>query len=182
MIWYPDIAKAETYKALAHRVPQMREACVRAAIYAGYSELFDGLLILPGVVSNPYLVAEAERASNPQRFLSALRSRADELGIEMGSYSEVWKLVSVKDISFLRRSNCLVNSPSAGLVVGQFFEQGAVYNGIMADMDPLELFLMAPESWRPEGEYQVELDYKKWPSSFQRGHVIQMKRHYRVVV
>lgn len=163
LIWYPEIAKAETYKALAHRVPEMREACVRAAIYAGYSELFDELLLLPGVVPNRYLMAEAERTSNPQRFLSALKSRADELGIKMDSYSEVWKLVSVKDKSFLSRGNYLVKSPSVGVVVGQFFEQSAVYNGIMAETDKLELFLMAPESWRPEEETQVELNYKDWP-------------------
>ncbi|KAH9885374.1 hypothetical protein F4778DRAFT_799173 [Xylariomycetidae sp. FL2044] len=163
LIWYPEVAAADTYRALAHRVPEMREACIRAAIYAGYSDLFDELLLLPGAVPSRYLVAEAKRTKNPQRFVSALQLRADELGIDVDSYTENWKLVSVRDTNFLRRSNYLPKSPSKWSVFGQFFEQGAVYNGIMAVAEELELFLMAPESWRPDGGSNVELDYKNWP-------------------
>ena len=169
LIWYPDVASAETYRALAHRVPAMREACVRAAIYANYSNLFDELLLLDGVVPNPYLLTEAEMSSNPH-FLSALQSRADQLGVKMArstldSSSEPWKLVSVRNSSFLRRGQWLVNAPSTELVFGEFLEQGAVYNGVRAETDRLELFLMAPESWRPE-KGSVEVDYKEWPSNW----------------
>ena len=52
------------------------------------------------------------------------------------------------------------------MVNGEFEEQGAIYNGIRVDITQLELFLMTPDSWRPQGRYALELDYKDWPPSW----------------
>lgn len=169
LIWYPEVASPTTYEALAHRVPEMREACVRACIYANYSGSFDELLLLPGVVPNAFLLTEAARSSNPH-YVSALRSRAEELGrtmsrSELKPSSDEWKLFSVKDVSFLGRSDCISTSIHAGQVFGEFIVQGAAYNGIRAEVDQLELMLMIPESWRPERR-SVEMDYEEWPRSW----------------
>ncbi|KFA53907.1 hypothetical protein S40293_10040 [Stachybotrys chartarum IBT 40293] len=167
LIWYPDIARHETYLALAHRMPQMREACVRAAIYAGYVEVFDEILLLPGVVPNVYLHTEAKHSSNPH-FMSALQSRAKDLGLDNWSDPRghhPWKKISVREIAFLRKSNHLVPSPHMGLAYGDFIDQGAVYNETISHTDGLDLYLMVPESWRPE-KRSVELDYKDWPPNW----------------
>jgi hypothetical protein len=166
LIWYPDIAVESTYKALAHRVAEMREACLRAAIYADYHDLFDELLVLPGVTPNPFLMVEAEKSSNPH-FVSALQSRAEELGANMDRSAAIrlhqsYKLYSVKDPILVRTDWALANSASVELVSGELCEDEGMYNGVRADIHTLELFLIAPEAWRPE-ETIVELDYTNWP-------------------
>lgn len=81
-IWYPQRARPSTHRALADRVPAMREACVRAAIYTGDVPLFDDLMARPGTLPSAFLEAEAKESRDPH-FLSAIRSRAEELGINM---------------------------------------------------------------------------------------------------
>lgn len=46
-IWYPDVAKEDTYRALSQQYPQMRYQVARACAVAGYSNLYEELDILP---------------------------------------------------------------------------------------------------------------------------------------
>ncbi|KAL6860700.1 hypothetical protein ACO1O0_004734 [Amphichorda felina] len=173
LIWYPEFAAPETYRALAEKVPAMRGACARAAIYTGDVGLFDELMALPGVVPNPYLAAEAKQSNNPY-FCSALQSRAEDIGVSLlpsslgagGEPYEPWKLFSVRGSSVMMKWNGLPRSPSVRMVTGEFLEQEAVYNGTRAETTQLELFLMVPNSWRPQDRYALELDYKDWPPSW----------------
>ncbi|ERS96439.1 hypothetical protein HMPREF1624_07350 [Sporothrix schenckii ATCC 58251] len=48
-IWYPDVAREETYRALVRQYPQMRYAVGRACAVAGYAALYHELGLLPDV-------------------------------------------------------------------------------------------------------------------------------------
>lgn len=171
LIWYPEQARPATYRALANKVPAMREACVRAEIYADNIVLFDELFALPGVKPTPFLLYEAKKSgANSQYFISAINSRAEGLGISLlpadygpEVWHEHWKLVSMRDTFIAQTDFHLRRDPSVNMINGEFVEQGAVYNGIKADASDLELYLMAPEAWRPRDELSVEVDYENWP-------------------
>lgn len=173
-IWYPQRARPSTYRALADRVPAMREACVRAAIFTGDVALFDDLMARPGTLPSAFLEAEAKESRDPH-FLSAIRSRAKELGIDMkeanGSdqYVNPWKLYSVTGPIHMGpavTSWVMPQHPYANMVSGGFWDWDAMLNGSKADVSTLELFLMAPESWRPREPGHTELDYERWPHSW----------------
>lgn len=170
LIWHPDTAQPATYRALAHRVPEMREACVRAAIFTGDTALFDELLVLPDIVPSPFLMKQAEANANPH-FRTSLQARADELGVNLNPsadpskwnmFHDYWKRECVRTV----RTDWLASSPRSWLVMGEFLDGFAVYNGTRAETEMLEFFLMAPESWRSK-ERDVEVDYEKWPESWQ---------------
>ncbi|KAM7198758.1 hypothetical protein V8F20_006073 [Naviculisporaceae sp. PSN 640] len=48
-IWYPDVAREDTYRDLARRYPQMRYQVGRACAVAGYSVLYKELDLLPDI-------------------------------------------------------------------------------------------------------------------------------------
>lgn len=164
LIWYPNVAKPVVYKALAHKVPEMRESCARACIFAGFWHIFEEIIMLDGIVPNAPLMAEAEESCDP-RFASALQARAHELGLDISDpegKKPLWKMESVRGPSPTWRSIFLITEPNADSIFGQVWDQGAVYNGIQVDMDSLELYLMTPESWRSEKE-KIEHEYRTYP-------------------
>ncbi|KAG9258055.1 uncharacterized protein F5Z01DRAFT_692989 [Emericellopsis atlantica] len=132
-----------------HHVPGMREACLCAAIFADYRELFDELLVLPGVVPNYFLLEEAEKSSS-QHYVYIESS---------------YRLLSVKDRILLERSSSLATYPSVPRVWGDMWHNGTPYDGVGADADMLVLCLMAPEAWRPHQERFscIDLNYEEWP-------------------
>lgn len=58
-IWYPDIAREDTYRELAERYPSMRYQVGRACAAAGYVDLYKELCLLPDIS-----IAEEARESD----------------------------------------------------------------------------------------------------------------------
>lgn len=98
-IWFPDLAKADTYVRLARHRPDMRLQCARACIVGDYQDAFD----LIGPEPDHYLMCEAEHSPNPY-YAAYIQRKADEGGgdapsrIRGGNVSRLdsWKEIPIK--------------------------------------------------------------------------------------
>lgn len=146
MIWYPTWAHSTTYEELARRKPVMLPAVARACIRANYQSLWDKLDIVPSTE----LFAEAKAAPNT-RFLTDLNHRCDEqrlthLKAKMSESSstsftgdqpmelsgtELFPAVSPEDVQW---------------------DQEGPYDGYMAHVGAVDLFVCTPVAMRPSPE------------------------------
>lgn len=78
-IWYPDVAREDTYWDLARRYPQMRYQVGRACAVAGYSALYRELNLLPDI-------STAEEAQD-----SVMRGQRKDRGAGHGGSAEIFQ-------------------------------------------------------------------------------------------
>ncbi|KJZ69876.1 hypothetical protein HIM_10731 [Hirsutella minnesotensis 3608] len=177
LIWYPAIAQSATYMELTRRLPDMRPAVLRAAVFAKDRTLFDTMLDEFDVEPDPYVLAEAKSTDEDAQqsyFTRRLLARAEELGLQIESVSSdyaiqkwgahLWKRNSVYSGAYNgppRVGNWLYHFPD---VVGGTEEPG-IYNGVWADASAAELLASIPAEWRPKQDQSMALDYKTWPPS-----------------
>lgn len=144
-IWYPTLACKATYWKLVQLNPSMKPAAARACIVADYQFTYDRIDPDP----DPFLLREARDSTNPHYLQDIERkvSQLDDTSImeHDGSY-EGWKTVTRKGM-FEKTSSYLyenVTNYSAVMESGW----GMPYDGVVADMSDVELFVCAPEELR----------------------------------
>lgn len=155
LIWYPGLADAETYRALAGRRPDMKEQIARACIAADYKDLFDEL----GAQPTSYLVREAQDSRNPY-YLAQLQAKIKQVGhIESDGYGDAfaWKNFTYKDM--VERSSTYLLRHVAGHNFGEDFDW--IYNGHSADIGDVELFVSVTDEFKAkvlhDGVQRVDL-------------------------
>lgn len=178
LIWYPSVAKSTTYAELARRLPSMRQAVLRAAVYAKDRDLFDSMLHEYRVEPDPYVLAEATAGLDTDTgdeppppspyFTRRLLDRAAELGLDLGSATSAaavqrfgahfWKRYSVRADArdgIGRSDNWLYDGPALAAEMGE----PGIYNGVWADASVAELYASVPPAWRPADGRGVQLEY-----------------------
>ncbi|WYZ38472.1 hypothetical protein EsH8_III_000386 [Colletotrichum jinshuiense] len=85
-IWYPDVAKEDTYRSLVERYPDMRYQVGRACAVAGYKTLYNELNLLPDVS-----IAEEARDNGHMDIFEAITSQAVRYAV-MNDYNRTVNL------------------------------------------------------------------------------------------
>lgn len=162
LIWFPNPAYPNTYKTLASAVDKMRPSVLHAAVYTEDKKLFDWLLDDLGVAPTPPAYQEARSRKggdgSPSHFESRLKARGEELGIDLEAPVASWKMYSAKP----RRSSIWLAKELTSDSVHSAMEDWGIYDGYIVDASEVELFALAPESWRPD-QWKAEVDYEEWP-------------------
>jgi len=184
LIWYPALAAETTYAELARRLPVMRQAVARAAVFAGMRGLFDSLLAADAAFCPDWFVLGEAAASPSAHYRAAIEARAAALGVDMSDEAawarhahEDWKRYSMRadapggtggvPSAFPRSSNRLGPGWGHGIVLADRENIAAIYNGVGCDASMVELVAMLPDELKPSG-LSVELasrvvDYVEWP-------------------
>lgn len=164
LIWFPTIANPATYKFLASTVAEMRPSVLHAAVYTKDKTLFDWMLDELGVAPTLPALQEAKvqnRGSEygPSYFVRRLEARSQELGIDLNAAPVPnFKMCSAQPVY---NSVWLAKELMPQDLYSSVDDWG-IYNGYRVDASEVELFVSAPESWRPDS-WKVELDYEDWP-------------------
>ncbi|KAH8879291.1 hypothetical protein GQ53DRAFT_800282 [Thozetella sp. PMI_491] len=181
LIWYPTLAQPSTYAELARRIPRMRPAVLRAAVFGDMREVFDQVMADPAFCPDGFTLAEAE-SSHIMYYKEAILKRGAELGVDLsyvasserdgfggGISGDGFKWYSVRaDAKNWRgypKSSYDISSSVGLWQIAVGTENIAnIYNGIGCNTSEVELMLAVPQEWRPKkGEYYRELDYVYWP-------------------
>ncbi|KAK0649925.1 hypothetical protein B0T16DRAFT_457287 [Cercophora newfieldiana] len=184
LIWYPTLAAETTYAELARRLPQMRQAVARAAVFGGMRTLFDSLLDADAnFCPDWFVLLEATANPNGAHYRAAIEARAAVLGVDMSDEvarrrhsHEDWKRYSVGAdtgrslfSAFPRSSNRLGPGWGHGIVLADRENIEAIYNGVGCDASMVELAATLPVELKPKGlgvDPEVnsrDLDYVEWP-------------------
>lgn len=185
MIFYPDIANAATYEALARAIPIMRMPVARAAIYANYRSVFDLVmtelnddldiikldytLYVQALASpEPYYRETLERLAAERGVSDTLTNRSPEL--------PPWEQMSLRQartrvVNNILRDEIYVEREIRSTADGQCHHE-AIYDGLQFHAVNLERYFSLPEQWRPtakdvdESTRERRLDYESWPPNF----------------
>lgn len=115
-IWYPDVAKEQTYEELFRRRPSMKEQIARACIVADYQGLYNSL----DVDAHFFLLLEAKAASNPYYLQDQERKAEAAGGSKILSGSAAWKW----------RTRGTEFTPSSLTLMKNITEGGGVYTDV----------------------------------------------------
>lgn len=155
LIYYPGWASSVCYEQLAHRKPSMKPQILRAAVIQNDQDLFDR--IFPDVNPDYFLVREARVGKNPY-YLDKLISKATALDIDVVTppYMDEWK--SQTRAAEMEHSSTFLSSSISLQSVHSDLEASHIYNGIMADVSEIELFVCSPKDLIPgEGSEIVDV-------------------------
>jgi hypothetical protein len=155
LIWWPDKAKAPTYRHLVKLQPEMQPQVIHACIAAGHKELFDELL--DQVTPTAAHVREAARNWDPH-YRKAIDVRLAILGANSRSSGDWRAHISS---GFGTSDNTVLKYLDVH-VTGNGFE--VPYNGMKCDGSALETMVSLPASWGlpPDSELSHHiLDYEE---------------------
>lgn len=195
MIHYPDVAAESTYKAVARASTFLHNAVAKAAVYAGYKELFDWMVIGPNeefeTVELTYPIWVEAINSTDKYYCEAIDRIAKERGIPEEKYKsrdptcEQWKNTSFRDIKEHWEWHSLSSNPNPRDLVGADAEYWprSFYDGAYCSAKDLELWMSIPEAWKPqEGDgYDGDsrrLDYEHWPKHME-SEFASLPEHHR---
>jgi hypothetical protein len=175
LIWYPAVAEPTTYSELARRIPSMRPAVLRAAVFADMSNVFDELMAEAAFSPDGFALVEAENSPHPY-YRETITKRARELEVNLSFAAtsertaglEQWKWYSLRPDAkawraFPRTSNVVPRILGPMQISGGRENIETCYNGIGCDASTIELFVSLPDGWKPTDEPAVDLDYVTWP-------------------
>ncbi|KAH8910646.1 hypothetical protein BR93DRAFT_923352 [Coniochaeta sp. PMI_546] len=181
LIWYPKLARAETYRELARLQPKMAPQILRACIQGGegepamgprHTEVFDEVLAAWPEVPDEAIMWDAGRAAEEggRHFKDALEQRIRDLGATgarpLGIH-ERWK------VGYLRSSEgATERHVRAGLCFPRIEDistgcwETLKYNGRHCEAGEVEFLTSLPDKWKLPVDYESDrelFDYKHWP-------------------
>lgn len=184
LIFYPSIAQASTYKALARAFPQMRLTIARAAIFADYQDLFDWIVKGPNSEFETITLQRSlwvEALQSPHDYYrDVIEALAKERGIfnELGNFTPdvpAYEQHSIREATFHTTARALKPNDWIWGNINCYQEDWpcCIYDGIVCEVSRLERLLSLPREWQPT-EQEVDpglhhriLDYETWPPNIE---------------